>query len=189
MLKKFIIPFLMLMAAPYLSFADSIVIDVDTAISISLSRNLDIRQYEKDVQAAQAKVQQAVASLYYPDINLGFTFNYLDPNTVDSGNINKMTLPGFGTTTLTNKNVWADNYSASLKVTKPIFLGFTLLNSLKLQEINLELTKKKLDAKKNDIIFQVKKDFYNLFLLRENIRLTEEMNLQLSNTLKFTKAN
>jgi outer membrane protein TolC len=181
MVKKFLIPFLLFIAAPYLSFADMIAIDVDTAVNIALSKNQDIRQYEQDVQVAQAKVQQTVASLYYPDINLGLTFTYLDQDTVNSGNP--------VVTGVTNVNVWADNYSASLKVNKPIFLGFTLLNSLKLQQINLELAKKKLDSKKNDIIYQAKKDFYNLFLLRENIRLTEEMNIQLSNTLKFTKAN
>ncbi|OHD56136.1 MAG: hypothetical protein A2Y33_00875 [Spirochaetes bacterium GWF1_51_8] len=183
MLKRFlwVIPVFI----PALLFAGTQYISLDNAISIALSKNQDIRQYEQDVETAKAKYQQAVASMYYPDINAGFTFTYLDPNTVDAGN----SIMNLGAIAITNNSVFADNYSATLKLAKPIFLGFTLANSLRLQELNLELVGKKYADKKNEIIYLVKKDFFNLFLLKENIKLSDEMNRQLSNTLKFTKAN
>jgi outer membrane protein TolC len=157
--------------------------------------NLQLRQYEKDVKIAEAQFGESFADFLMPGISLTGNYSLSDPLTV-SNNITKSpssyifdgsTLIPNEFTTLTN--VYPDTYSAGVTVSKTLFMGFILCNSLEIKKIALELARKKYDEKKREIVCNTELSAYNLAVLRENINLSEELNRQLSNQLRFSVNN
>lgn len=185
----------------------------EEAVSAALEKNRSLKMLEKDVKIAEAKYKQSLADMFLPDINISATFTYLDPDTVESGTV---TMPGEMTVDMlmvTNysftgmptgysfvpvigmgdgeesKNVWADNYSASLSVVKPVFLGFRLVNALKISKRSMETAKFKYEDKKRALSAQVKNDFYNLLLIQNRIEIMNDMDKATKERLDYIKAN
>lgn len=156
--------------------AETITLDLNAALDYGLKRNLSLQQYEKAVEIAKLKVNQALADLYMPDVAVTGTFTYLDPQTVDSANTAVQV-------------AWQDNYAAALKITKALFAGFALSTSYELNKWQYELAVKQLEDEKRQIRYDITKDFYNLFLLAENVVLMEDYEKQLQKTLDSTRLN
>jgi outer membrane protein TolC len=186
--------------------------DLSKLLDIALVNNPTLKQYRLDVQIAQAQFQQAWADFWLPDISAGASFTYLDPDTVNRG---KMTVPQYTMTNLnlpvmsggiptgeyvpvptmipsgftTNQTVFADNYGLQLQIAKPLFLGFRLANNLKIRELNLRLAKQKLLDQEQSIKASVIQSYYNLLLLKENIRLSRQLSEALRKRYEFMQAN
>lgn len=162
--------------------AEALTITLDNALEIALKNNTQIKQYESDAKIAEAQYSQTVGDFWIPDIALNAGANYIDSTTIEGsiidspGNISATGFPP-QITIETNKitNAFFDNYSVTLGVSKPLFSGFRLWNSMELKKMNLEMVKLRLKDKQNEVEAAVKLLFYNLFLLKENVRLTEEL--------------
>lgn len=152
--------------------------NLGNAVDYGLHNNLDLKQAEKAAEVAKFQMNEAFASLYLPTVAATGTFTYLDPETVDNAN-----------SMYSVQTRWQDNYSAALKISKPLFAGFTLRTSYSLQKWNYELALKSLDDKKKQVRYTITQNFYNLFLLQESVKLYEELDRQLKQTVDYTRAN
>ncbi len=166
---------------PLAAAAETTTINLSNALELGMKNNLTLLQTIKDVEIAKSQVNQAFASLYLPDITASGSFSLLDPQTVDNATTVYMGV--------TNQSVWQDNCGMALKITKPLFAGFSLRTTYDLRQWNYELAQKKLEDKRREVRYQITKDFYNLFLVQENIVLMEDLQTQLSQTVMFTRAN
>jgi outer membrane protein TolC len=182
------------------STADFLFCEIQTmtlsnVVETSLRNNLDIQQASKDVAIARAQYDESFADFALPSISLSGGVNYLDPLTISNSIlttpssysvIGSQVFPAsFSTTT----NIFADNYSAGLSISKPLFTGFKLWDSLQMERISLDLAEKKLEDKKKEVINNVQISFYNLFLLKENVNLTADLDKSLKERLNFSQAN
>ena len=157
-----------------LSYAGEIrTITLSNALELALQNNLDLKQSEKDVRIAEAQYGESFADFWLPGINLSGSYSYLDPLTVSNGTITtpssysvaggKIIPSGFNTIT----NVFPNNYSAGLTVSKALFTGFRNWNSLEIKRMNLELARKKYADQKENILYTTETSFFNLSILRE----------------------
>ncbi len=187
--------------------------DLELILTTALQNNPTLRQYRLDAQIAEAQYQQAWADFWLPDVSAGVSFTYLDPDTVDRG---KMSVPQYTMTNLnlpviggggiptgeyvpaptmmpmgvtTNQTVFADNYGIQLQVAKPLFLGFRLANALKIRELNLKLARQKLVDQEQSIKASVIQSYYNILVLKENIRLSRQLSEALRKRYEFMQAN
>jgi outer membrane protein TolC len=142
---------------------------LQNVIDIALNGNLDILQAEKSVKVAEAQLGQGYAQLLIPTVSASGQITYIDPVTAARGiYVNSAT--GQSVT-----NTYQDNYSSSVSLTKPIFSGLKYWNSVITQQLNLELAKSKLEDTKKGVEISVATNFYNLFLLHENVQIYTEM--------------
>jgi outer membrane protein TolC len=173
-------------------------INVSNAVDLALINNPQIKQMAEDVNVAKAQLNESFADLALPKVSLSAGFTLLDPQTVESNVINPLeefpssmlSLFHLGSISFpTYTNVYMDNYSAGLSVNKTLFSGFKYLNSWRLKQINLDITQKKFEDKKREVVSGTLSSFYNLFLLRENISLSEQQNITLSNQQRNVEMN
>jgi len=148
-----------------------------------------------------------MSDLFVPSASLSGSYTILDPKTVDNGNIispnyelvvtNMPVIGGGGgfvpvpmyipTSITTNQQVFQDNYSIGLTVTKPLFTGFKLWNSTKIKKMNLDIVKQKYEDKKREVITSISTSFYNVLLIRENIRLVEDLDRSLKERWNYAE--
>ncbi|MCX7882758.1 MAG: TolC family protein [Brevinematales bacterium] len=198
----------------FLSFSWGMALSDDLShfLSLASANNPTLKQSRLDLQVAQAQYEQAWADFWLPDVSAGVSFTYLDPDTINRG---KMTVPQYSMTNLnlpvlnggiptgeyvpvptmiptgytTNQTVFADNYGIQFQVAKPLFLGFRLANTLKIRELNLRLAKQKLLDQEQSIKASVIQSYYNLLLLKENIRLSKQLSDALRKRYESMQAN
>jgi len=196
-MRKYYIIFLLLIWKCL--FSDIVTLTLSNVIDYALKNNIQIKQLENDVKIADAQLNQAFSDLFFPDINFTGNITLLDPSTVESGIIKERTnVVTFSLMdkTFTNEtiipgstNAWIDNYSLGLGLTKSLFTGFRLYNNYRNKLLNLELAKLKLKDKKKEIEVNVINLFFSLFLMKENIKLVEDLDRSLLERLEYTKAN
>ncbi|URA09271.1 TolC family protein [Thermospira aquatica] len=183
--------------------------DLEVILTTALQNNPTLRQYRLDADIAEAQYQQAWADFWLPDVSAGASFTYLDPDTVERG---KMSVPEYTMTNLnlpviggaggyvpvptmvpsgftTNQTVFADNYGIQFQVAKPLFLGFRLANALKIRELNLKLARQKFQDQQQSIKTSVIQSYYNILVLKENIRLSRQLSDALRKRYEFMQAN
>ncbi len=201
--KLFLILFaVVLLLCSSLIFGEIKTLTLSNAVEMALKNNLQIKQIESDVKAAEAQFSQSWADFWLPGVNLSAGLNYIDPTTADNSKIYLPNITNTNITTpfgkiptlipngvLTDQSVYSDNYSAGVSITKSLFAGFRLKNAMDIKKINLDLAKMKLSDKKKEIENNVNVSFYNLFLIRENIRITIEMMNNTKDRLDFTTEN
>jgi outer membrane protein len=108
---------------------------------------------------------------------------------VEEGTINFPLPPQFQGLFPVITNAYPDNYHVGLSVTKTLFSGFRLWNSLSIRQEYLDLAKAKLKDMKSEVIASVTTSFYNLFLIKENIRSQVDYNQSLKDHVIFTSNN
>jgi outer membrane protein len=158
-------------------------LSISNVVELALQNDSRIKQMAEEVVIAQAQLNQSMADYTLPDITANAGFTLLDPLTVNDG---IFSLPGFP---VQFTNVFMDNYTGGITVSKTLFTGFRLWNSLRIKQINLELMNKRMEDKKKEITYNTLSSFYNLFLLKENISLSEEQEQTLSNQVRNIELN
>ncbi|MCX7820802.1 MAG: TolC family protein [Brevinematales bacterium] len=192
-------------------FAEITTLSLSNAIELALKNNISIAQFEKDMLIAEAQYKQAFSDLYMPSISLSASFTLLDPKTVDNA---KIATPTYGTIVTnmpvlnggiptgevvpvpmfvptgvtTNQTAFQDNYGVGLSITKPLFTGFKLMNNSKIKKLNYELSKQKYEDKKREIITTISTSFYNLLLVKENIRVINELDRSLKERWNYAES-
>jgi len=155
----------------YAGGSDITALSFQNAIEIALKNNLDVLQAEKNVKVAEALLGQNYAQLLIPTITANGDFSYVDPETAARG-IYSETVAG---QTVVITNTYQDNYSSSLSLTKPLFAGLKYWNSVITQQLSVDLLKSKLEDIKKGVELSVTTNFYNLFLIHENVQIYSEM--------------
>lgn len=172
---------LMAVAALEISGAETITYTLDNTLETALKNNTEIKKYETDLKIAQAQYDQSMGDFWVPSIAFNAGVNLLNPGSVQSSVINMPSIesaktpPGFNIVSNEITNVFPDNYSMSLGISKPLFAGFRYLNSMDLKKINLEAAGLSLKDKRNDVAARVRILFYSLLFINENISLTAEL--------------
>ncbi len=179
-----------------LSYGEIRTLTVSNTVELALQNNLQLQQAEKDMKIAEAQYNGSKSDFWMPGINLSGNYTYIDPNTVSNSVISLpvplavyvkpgVTVPYY----ISAQTVYGDNYSSSLSITKPLFAGFRLWNSMEMKRLNLEMTKAKYDDARKQVAAYITTSFYNLFLLKEKINLTADLNRNLKNRLDYTTDN
>ncbi len=164
---------------------DIMALTLRNTVDIAMKNNLDILQAEKNAASAEAQLGAGWAQVWIPSINLSGQFDYIDPQTASRGIFNSYS----GGQPVTITNTFEDNYTSSLSLTKPLFDGLKSWNSMITQELNLSLMKKTLGDARRAAELAVVTNFYNLFLLHENVMLYEEMDSYFSGVVSNAEAS
>jgi outer membrane protein TolC len=155
----------------YAGGGDTTTMTLQNAIDTALKNNLDILQARKNVKVAQALLGQNQAQLWIPTVTANGTFTYIDPETASKGTYTENT----GNQSIAVTNTYQDNYSSSISLTKPIFAGLKYWNAVITQQLNVKLATDKLEDLKKGIELSITTNFYNLFLLHENVQIYTEI--------------
>lgn len=184
------------LSAALSAHADNIrTVTISNAVDLALNNNLDLRQAEKSVLIAQAQYDESYADFWLPSIDVSGSYTLIDPLTVSNAALNSpsgysvmgtsVVPTGFSETS----NAFPNNYAAGITVSKAIFLGFRNLDAMQIKEINLDFARKQYDDEKQQIIYSTETAFYDLIVVREDIRLDQDLNVELSNQLITSKIN
>jgi outer membrane protein len=161
--------------------AEVATVSVSNAVDLALRNNLQYMQSKQDVRIAELQANESFADLVMPTVSASAGFTYLDTNTVQGG------ITATGPYTLTN--AFQDNYTMGVSASKVLFSGLKLFNSWNIKLANLDLAKRKLEDQRRSIVTSVQTSFYNIFLLLENVKLTEDLDKSLKDRLDYVRAN
>lgn len=178
-----ILVFISILAAVSPVFGEIMTVTLSNAVDLALQNNLQYRQSQQDVRIAELQANETFADMVMPTVSATGGFTYLDPNTVAAG----ITIVPLTSTNLTN--VFADNYTTGVSVSKVLFSGMKLFNSWNIKLVNLDLARKKMEDQRKSVLTTVQTSFYNLFLILENVKLTEETVKSLKERVDYVRAN
>src|SRR5271157_3108995 len=132
-MKRFFLFFIILLYSGevFAGGKDIISITLKNAIEIALKNNLDVLQAEKDIKVAEALLGQDYAQMLIPTITASGQFEYIDPETASRGTYNQ----NIGGSTIIVTNIFQDNYTSSISLTKPLFAGLKYWNSVITQQL------------------------------------------------------
>lgn len=165
-------------------FAEVRTFTLSNAVDTALKNNRQILQAEAELKAAQAQAGQSFADLWYPHVDIGAGFQYIDQQSVTNSHMNSIkvisnqtvmtyTLPVLVSNQITN--AFQDNYSLTASVAKTLFAGMRYWNAHLAKNVLTDIARLKLENKKKEIAADVSVSFYKLLLLRENVRLNETL--------------
>ena len=177
-----IIVLIILLAASQL-FGETRTVTLSNAVDLALQNNLQYRQTMQDVRIAELQANESFADMVMPSISASAGFTYLDSNTVASG------ISSVSYTNIKLTNVFADNYTAGVSVSKTLFSGLKLFNAWNIKLANLDLARRKLEDQRKSVVLSVQTSFYNLFLVQENVKLVEETVKSLKERVDYGRAN
>ncbi len=173
-------------------FAEIRTITLSNAVDLALRNNLSISQAEKEIEIAEAQYGQAMADFAMPSVSASASFTELDPMSVQNGIIS-LGIPVFNgkSVQIMNigpiTNVYPDNYHSGVSISKPLFAGFKLWNNLSIKQAMVDFAKTKLTDMKKEVVSSVSISFYNLFLIKENMKMTGDLNRSLKDHMDYAK--
>ncbi len=145
--------------------ADEILaVDLKSAINMAVEHNENYQIAKKEVDKADGKVMEATSGAF-PQITSGITWmhNWEVPVAVFSMN-GEQTRIKFGT---------ANNYTADLTLTQPIYAGGRTFTALRIAKLYKRLAHEMLSQARQDLKVQVYNGFYGA-LLANDVRLVNE---------------
>ncbi len=143
---------------------DTLTIDLNKAIEIALSENLTLKISQTDIEAKQERIKELQGNLF-PQLSASGQY---------MRNIKKQVIfmpegTPFGPTL----EIGSDNsYNGSLNLSLPLF-SLSIYKSIDLGKINLKLSKEKYNEAKIDLIYNVKKSYYNVLLTQESYKVMQ----------------
>lgn len=183
---------------------------LEDAVEMALRHNPEIRLLEHDLIIAERKYKKSLADLWMPSVTFQAGLTVMDPASVTNAAMPEYTAEvtnlyaldittGAPVATVpfavsvagtnTNLNVWPLNTSLKFQISKPVFTGGKLLISKNMSRYNLDVVKRKLEDKKNEVILNVKNSFYNLLLTQERMKLSREIENSLEERMNYTREN
>ncbi len=167
-MKKYFILLLLFLVSPIFAQGVERVLTLDECTKLALNINQDILIAKEAVSYAEQRVNEA-KSLYFPKLDLNFNVSRFsnDFETL----INSHYLPA----TILLPNGSRDYfYSTKLALWQPIYNGGKTVATNKLAKINYEKAKTNAEIKKNEVIAQVKSQFYKNIALKEKIKIYKD---------------
>lgn len=124
----------------------------EDALKEAKQNNLKLKQAELNLEETNLKLKRAKSELY-PQIFLGSSVNKTYKENYESDIIY--------------------SYNASLSYT--LFSGFSRINNLKLQTIELQISQENLRRQLSDLISEIKQEFFSLYYCKQKILLAEKI--------------
>ena len=167
-MKKYFILLLLFLVSPIFAQGVERVLTIDDCTKLALNINQDILIAKEAVSYAEQRVNEA-KSLYFPKLDLNFNVSRFsnDFETL----INSHYLPA---TILLPYGDMDYFYSTKLALWQPIYNGGKTVATNKLAKINYEKAKTNAEIKKNEVIAQVKAQFYKNIALKEKIQIYKD---------------
>jgi len=160
--KRFILLLIIMLLILPLARGQDISLTLPEAIYIALRENPQVLLKENELKKAKKKIAEAKSALL-PSLNLSFSFSE--------------------TQGYYSKDTQQQNASLGLKQT--LYSGGKIINTIRLNEDNFEITQAILDKTKIELIFNTAKAFYSLLLAEELAQLNNEI---LKNTTSHLEA-
>jgi len=154
---------------------EELVLDLDTAVNLALRSNLGI-EIETLGLEVKRNAKDTAYNIYYPQVTAGASFSR--PNVAPSATtlVPDMTSIGPGPTFDRVRPYSPDlprNY-LSAKLQAQLNLSLVQIQSIRLTVQDWEAGLLNLESAKKRLALDVKKSFFNILVLEENIRLTEQ---------------
>ena len=167
-MKKYFILLLLFLVSPIFAQGVERVLTLDDCTKLALNINQDILIAKEAVSYAEQRVNEA-KSLYFPKLDLNFNVSRFsnDFETL----INSHYLPA---TILLPYGDMDYFYSTKLALWQPIYNGGKTVATNKLAKINYEKAKKNAEVKKNEVVAEVKSQFYKNIALKEKIQIYKD---------------
>ena len=167
-MKKYFILLLLFLVSPIFAQGVERVLTIDDCTKLALNINQDILIAKEAVSYAEQRVNEA-KSLYFPKLDLNFNVSRFsnDFETL----INSHYLPA---TILLPYGDMDYFYSTKLALWQPIYNGGKTVATNKLAKINYEKAKTNAEIKKNEVVAQVKAQFYKNIALKEKIQIYKD---------------
>ncbi|MBQ4179005.1 MAG: TolC family protein [Elusimicrobia bacterium] len=167
-MKKYFILLLLFAVSPVFAQGVERVLTLDECTRLALNINQDILIANEAVAYAEQRVNEA-KSLYFPKLDLNFNISRFS-NDVETL-INSHYLPA---TILLPYGKRDYSYSTKLALWQPIYNGGKTVATNKLARINQEKAKTNAEIKKNEVIANVKAQFYKNIALKEKIKIYKD---------------
>ncbi len=167
-MKKYFILLLLCLVSPIFAQGVERVLTLQDCTKLALNINQDILIANEAVSYAEQRVTEA-RSLYFPKLDLNFNVSRFsnDFETL----INSHYLPA---TILLPAGDTDYFYSTKLALWQPIYNGGKTVATNKLAKINYEKAKTNAEIKKNEVVAQVKAQFYKNIALKEKIQIYKD---------------
>lgn len=152
-------------------------ISLEECLEIALKNNESVLSSRQKLLASEEKVMEA-QSARFPQISLQATYTRLSE--VAKFTINLPTsglgLPGaVGTQGPLEMKLGTENiYNGQISIQQPIFTWGRISRSIRIAELGSASSREELKKTELDLIFNVKKAFYDLLLAKEIARMTKE---------------
>lgn len=124
----------------------------DDVLKEAKQNNLKLKQAELNLKETDLKLKRAKAE-FYPQISLGSSINKTYRENYESD--------------------ITYSYNASLSYT--LFSGFSRINNLKLQIVELQISKENYRRQLSDIVSELKQGFFDLYFCQQRILLAEKI--------------
>lgn len=175
-MKKYFILLLLFLVSPIFAQGVERVLTLDDCTKLALNINQDILIAKEAVSYAEQRVNEA-KSLYFPKLDLNFNVSRFsnDFETL----INSHYLPA---TILLPYGDMDYFYSTKLALWQPIYNGGKTVATNKLAKINYEKAKTNAEVKKNEVVAEVKSQFYKNIALKEKIQIYKDYLSKKTNT-------
>ena len=167
-MKKYFILLLLFAVSPVFAQGVERVLTLNECTQLALNINQDILIANEAVSYAEQRVNEA-KSLYFPKLDLNFNLSRFSNDV--STLINSHYLPA---TILLPDGSRDYFYSTKLALWQPIYNGGKTVATNKLARINHEKAKTNAEIKKNEVIANVKAQFYKNIALKEKIKIYKD---------------
>ena len=167
-MKKYFILLLLFAVSPVFAQGVERVLTLNECTQLALNINQDILIANEAVAYAEQRVNEA-KSLYFPKLDLNFNISRFS-NDVETL-INSHYLPATILLPYGSRDYF---YSTKLALWQPIYNGGKTMATNKLARINHEKAKTNAEIKKNEVIANVKAQFYKNIALKEKIKIYKD---------------
>jgi outer membrane protein TolC len=168
-MKKYFILLLLFAVSPVFAQGVERVLTLDECTRLALNINQDILIAKEAISFAEQRVNEA-RSLYFPKLDLNFNVSRFSndfPTLINSHYLPAtILLPMIGDVDYF--------YSTKLALWQPIYNGGKTTATNKLAKINYEKAKTSAEIKKNEVVAQVKSQFYKNIALKEKIKIYKD---------------
>lgn len=167
-MKKYFILLLLFAVSPIFAQGVERVLTLNECTQLALNINQDILIANEAISYAEQRVNEA-KSLYFPKLDLNFNlsrFNNDAETLINSHYLPATILLPYG------KRDYA--YSTKLALWQPIYNGGKTVATNKLAKINQEKAKTNAEIKKNEVVANVKAQFYKNIALKEKIKIYKD---------------
>jgi len=167
-MKKYFILLLLFAVSPVFAQGVERVLTLDECTRLALNINQDILIANEAVAYAEQRVNEA-KSLYFPKLDLNFNISRFS-NDVETL-INSHYLPATILLPYGSRDYF---YSTKLALWQPIYNGGKTMATNKLAKINYEKAKTNAEIQKNEVVANVKAQFYKNIALKEKIKIYKD---------------
>jgi outer membrane protein len=155
-------------------------LDINSSIAVAVKNNLTLQKAASKITEAEAKLKETKAG-YKPQMGFQTTYTRMGPVSVFDIPVNG------GTQEIKIGN--EDNYDVGLTLRKALATFGRLESAEKLSALNLQNNKLEYQKEIKDIVFEVKRSYYDILRAQRLNQVAQEANDNTQKHLKIAEAN